>query len=100
MIFISGNFFLTKLTESSLDRLSTMIIGTSIISEKGQVTIPKEIRDKLGIVQGDRLVFDLKGNEIIIKKTGTNKVSKILKEQKPWKISSVEFQRKLRDEWE
>ncbi|MBY9017640.1 MAG: AbrB/MazE/SpoVT family DNA-binding domain-containing protein [Candidatus Lokiarchaeota archaeon] len=77
-----------------------MIVGTSIISEKGQITIPKEIRDKLGIVQGDRLVFDLKGNEIIIKKTGTNKVSKILKEQKSWKISSVEFQRKLRDEWE
>ncbi|GAH86493.1 unnamed protein product [marine sediment metagenome] len=77
-----------------------MIVGTSIISEKGQITIPKEIRDKLGIVQGDRLVFDLKGNEIIIKKTGTNKVSKILKNQKPWKISSVEFQRKLRDEWE
>jgi len=77
-----------------------MIVGTSIISEKGQITIPKEIRDKLGIVQGDRLVFDLKGNEIIIKKTGTNKVSKILKKQKPWKISSVEFQRKLRDEWE
>jgi len=83
-----------------INRLSTMIVGTSIISEKGQVTIPKEIRDKLGIVQGDRLVFDLKGNEIIIKKTGTNKVSQILKEQKPWKISSVEFQRKLRDEWE
>lgn len=77
-----------------------MIVGTSIISEKGQITIPKVIRDKLGIVQGDRLVFDLKGNEIIIKKTGTNKVSKILKNQKPWKISSVEFQRKLRDEWE
>jgi len=77
-----------------------MIVGTSIISEKGQVTIPKEIRDKLGIIQGDRLISDLKGNEIIIKKTGTNKVSKILKEQKPWKISSVEFQRKLRDEWE
>ena len=28
-----------------------MIIGTSLISEKGQITIPKEIRDKLGIVQ-------------------------------------------------
>ncbi len=77
-----------------------MIVGTSIISEKGQITIPKEIRDKLGIVQGDRLVFDLKGDEIIIKKTGTNLVSKILKNQKPWEISSIEFQRKLRDEWE
>ena len=77
-----------------------MIVGTSIISEKGQVTIPKEIRDKLGIVQGDRLVFDLNGDKIIIKKTGTNKISEILKQQKPWKIDSVEFQRTLRDEWE
>ena len=77
-----------------------MIVGTSIISEKGQVTIPKEIRDKLGIVQGDRLIFDLKGDMIIIKKSGTNKISEILKNQKPWKVNSVEFQRKLRDDWE
>lgn len=77
-----------------------MIIGTSIISEKGQVTIPKEIRDKLGIVQGDRLIFDLNDDLIIIRKSGTNKLSKILEKQKPWKVNSIEFQRKLRDEWE
>ncbi|TXT61570.1 MAG: stationary/sporulation regulating protein [Promethearchaeota archaeon] len=77
-----------------------MIIGTSTISEKGQLTIPKEIRDKLAIVQGDRLVFNLKGEEIIVKKSGTNKISEILDNQKPWKESSIEFQRKLRDEWE
>ena len=77
-----------------------MIVGTSIISEKGQVTIPKEIRDRLGIVQGDRLIFDLKGDMIIIKKSGTNKISEILKKQKPWNVNSVEFQRKLRDDWE
>jgi len=77
-----------------------MIVGTSIITEKGQITIPKEIRDKLGIVKGDRLIFDLKDDLIIIKKSGTNKLSKILNRQKPWKINSVEFQRKLRDEWE
>ena len=77
-----------------------MIVGISIISEKGQVTIPKEIRDKLGIIQGDRLIFDLKDDLIIIRKSGTNKISEILEKQKPWKINSVEFQRKLRDEWE
>ncbi|MBY9005395.1 MAG: AbrB/MazE/SpoVT family DNA-binding domain-containing protein [Candidatus Lokiarchaeota archaeon] len=77
-----------------------MIIGTSSISEKGQITIPKEIRDKLGIMQGDRLIFDLKGNKIIIRKSGTNKISEILKNQKPWMESSIEFQKKLRDEWE
>ena len=77
-----------------------MIIGTSSISEKGQITIPKEIRDKLGIMQGDRLIFDLKGNKIIIRKSGTNKISEILKNQKPWSESSIEFQKQLRDEWE
>ena len=77
-----------------------LIIGTSTISEKGQVTIPKEIRDKLGIMQGDRLIFDLEGEKIIVKKLGTNRISDILNNQKPWKEDSVEFQRKLRDEWE
>jgi len=77
-----------------------MIIGTSSISEKGQITIPKEIRDKLGIMQGDRLIFDLKGNKIIIRKSGTNKISEILKNQKPWTESSIEFQKQLREEWE
>lgn len=77
-----------------------MIIGTSVISEKGQITIPKEIRDRLGIVQGDRLIFNLEENEIIIRKSGTNKISEILEKQKPWKITSVKFQRNLREEWE
>jgi len=77
-----------------------MIIGTSVISEKGQITIPKEIRDRLGIVQGDRLIFNLEENEIIIRKSGTNKISEILEKQKPWKIESVKFQRNLREEWE
>ncbi len=77
-----------------------MIVGTSIISEKGQVTIPKEIRDKLGIIQGDWLIFDLKEDTIIIRKAGTNKISEMLNQQKAWNINSLDFQRKLRDEWE
>ena len=77
-----------------------MIIGTSSISEKGQITIPKDIRDKLGILKGDRLVFNLKGDTIIIRKSGSNKISEILKNQKPWKQSSLEFQKQLREEWE
>ncbi|MGV9170953.1 MAG: AbrB/MazE/SpoVT family DNA-binding domain-containing protein [Promethearchaeia archaeon] len=76
-----------------------MIIGTSKISEKGQVTIPKEIRDKLGIRKGDKLIFDLKGDKIIIRKTGTKNVSEILQNQKAWKMDSVKFQRELREEW-
>ena len=77
-----------------------MIIGTSLISEKGQITIPKDIRDKLGIVQGDRLIFDLKDDMIIVKKAGTNKISEILENQTPWNELSIDFQKKLREEWE
>ena len=77
-----------------------MIIGTSSISEKGQITIPKDIRDKLGIVQGDRLIFDLKDDMIIVKKAGTNKISEILENQTPWDELSIDFQKKLREEWE
>ncbi len=77
-----------------------MIVGTSSISEKGQIAIPKEIRDKLGIVQGDKLLFDLQGNSIIIKKIGTYNLSEILDNQKPWPKSSLDFQKELREEWE
>lgn len=77
-----------------------MIVGVSILSEKGQITIPKEIRDRLSLAQGDRLVFEIKENQIIITKTQTNKISEILEKQKPWNISSVQFQRELREEWD
>jgi AbrB family looped-hinge helix DNA binding protein len=77
-----------------------MTIGTSKINEKGKITIPKEIREKLGIVQGDELIIDVKGNDIIIRKSETEQVSDILDNQEPWKSDSVEFQRKLREEWE
>lgn len=33
--------------------------ATSKLSSKGQVTIPKEIRDALGISPGDRVVYEL-----------------------------------------
>ena len=77
-----------------------LIVGTSLISEKGQITIPKEIRDKLGIVQGDRLIFDLRGDTIIVKKVNNNNLSEILDNQKAWSKSSLEFQKELREEWE
>lgn len=80
--------------------MNILIVGTSTISEKGQIIIPKEIRDKLGIVQGDRLIFDLDGDKIIIKKIGAISVSEILDHQKPWSKSSLEFQKELREEWE
>jgi antitoxin PrlF len=39
-------------------------------SSKGQVVIPKEVREILGIVPGDEVIFDLGNNEARIRPAG------------------------------
>ncbi|CAM5490382.1 AbrB/MazE/SpoVT family DNA-binding domain-containing protein [Eoetvoesiella caeni] len=41
------------------------------ITEKGQVTIPKRLRDAAGILPGSYVSFALEGGKIIIRKAGT-----------------------------
>ncbi|MFA7505418.1 MAG: AbrB/MazE/SpoVT family DNA-binding domain-containing protein [Burkholderiaceae bacterium] len=41
------------------------------VTEKGQVTIPKRLRDAAGILPGSRVSFTLEGGKIIIRKAGT-----------------------------
>jgi len=40
----------------------------STITRKGQVTIPKPLREKLQIKEGDNLVFEMKDNNLLILK--------------------------------
>jgi antitoxin PrlF len=39
----------------------------STLTRKGQVTIPKSLRDQLGLNLGDRISFQLRGEEIVLK---------------------------------
>lgn len=41
------------------------------VTEKGQVTIPKRLRDAAGILPGSQVSFALDGGKIIIRKVGT-----------------------------
>jgi antitoxin PrlF len=41
--------------------------NSSVISTKGQVTVPKEIRKRLGLRVGDRVEFVARGHETIIR---------------------------------
>ena len=40
----------------------------AIVSEKGQVTIPKRLRDRLGIRPGQLLEFDEEGGNLVARK--------------------------------
>jgi AbrB family looped-hinge helix DNA binding protein len=75
-------------------------IGTSAVSAKGQVTIPKEIRDVLGLKPGDKVVFIEKENEVSIRRSNVKRLSQILEAQRPWKTSGLGFQSRARKEWE
>lgn len=43
---------------------------TRRVGAKGQVVIPKEIRDALGIAPGDEVVFVADGNEVRVRRAG------------------------------
>ena len=38
--------------------------GTSILTSKGQTTVPKEVRDFLGLDVGDRIVYVIEAGEV------------------------------------
>lgn len=49
----------------------------AIVAERGQVTIPKALRDKLGIRPGTALEFAAKDGTLIARKAETDPVSRV-----------------------
>lgn len=45
------------------------------ITSKGQVTIPKDIRDKLGVAPGDEVGFREEGQSIIVEKVAPERAA-------------------------
>ncbi len=39
------------------------------VTSKGQVTVPKVVRDALGIKEGDKIVFRVEGNRAVLART-------------------------------
>ncbi len=46
--------------------LENMFIDTAKVMAKGQITIPKDVRDVLGVSNGDRVTFIVEGNAVRI----------------------------------
>ncbi|MHA1731499.1 MAG: AbrB/MazE/SpoVT family DNA-binding domain-containing protein [Promethearchaeota archaeon] len=71
---------------------------TGKISDKGQVVIPKEIRDRFQFHPGDTVIFQVVEGKVVIEKI-EERLTDILRASKPV-ADSLKFQKRLRDEWD
>jgi len=46
-----------------------MMDAAARVTSKGQVTVPKAVRDALGIKKGDEVVFRVEGNRAVLART-------------------------------
>jgi AbrB family looped-hinge helix DNA binding protein len=45
-----------------------MMIGTTSLTRKGQITVPAKIRQLLGLRQGDRIDFAVADNRVVLQR--------------------------------
>lgn len=48
----------------------------AIVAERGQITLPKAVRDALGLKKGTQLKVELDGSRIVLKKSVDDAVSR------------------------
>lgn len=46
--------------------MANLIVDNAKVMSKGQITLPKEIRDRLGIGTGDRVTLICEGDQVIM----------------------------------
>lgn len=75
----------------------------SKIAKKGRLVIPKPLRDKAGLKEGDYVHIEFKGGEIIMIKepaVAVDAMKGLLASVWPKDETSVRIQRGLRKEWQ
>ena len=49
----------------------------AIVAERGQITLPKAVRDALGLTKGTQLKVELEGSRIILRKSVDDAISRV-----------------------
>ena len=73
-----------------------MQIKTIRVSEKGQIAIPKEIRETIGIKEGEELLLVQKNDQILLQKVST--MNKLLEDN--FSDIAVFSQNSLKEVWD
>jgi AbrB family looped-hinge helix DNA binding protein len=67
------------------------------VAERGQITLPKAVRDALGLVKGSKLKVELEGGRIVLRKDVSDAVSRLRGRIKlPAGVSTDDVMRELR----
>ena len=67
------------------------------VTSKGQVTIPKEIREHLGLRKGEKIVFVERLDEVVIKPKIKDSLSKLREMRGKIKISDKEIKKMIKE---
>ncbi|MEO7057151.1 MAG: AbrB/MazE/SpoVT family DNA-binding domain-containing protein [Caldimonas sp.] len=67
------------------------------VAERGQITLPKAVRDALGLVKGSQLTVELVGGTIVLRKNVDDAISRLRGRFKlPPGVSTDDVMRELR----
>ena len=53
------------------------------LTSKGQITLPKSIRQALGVDTGGKVAFDLRGGEVVVTRADADRITARLRETAP-----------------
>ena len=68
------------------------------LTEKGQVTIPKLIRDKLGLKKGTKVYFELRGKEAVMLPEVEDPLEELRQMRKEIQFSETKIQLMIKDQ--
>lgn len=74
-----------------------MYESITIVGERGQITIPKTIREKEGLKKKDKVIVKLEDGKIVVEKLLSKKVKEKL--MKEYYIKYAKLNEKIAEEW-